>query len=278
LDEAEEDRKYGNDAANVSDEDRQYNDPSDIRVKAAIDILLGRDVDENGECHFDSIYVVKYRNAVILSLGAHLFHHKIRLEFAKEIIKKMCQDAGFSDIKKPLDTLEDTYRKGYKGAKLHGKSGLIDLFKIADKNGENEVRAKARLAKLNDAFGFNINKNSKTTGFPKFGSLNEADLIVEAAPKRIDFTFISHLKQPFAVIKVDNFVEVQDMSDKDSGFMDTLRMIWRDENLASGNSLKMTIPEDKLTQARLALISEIRRLQIEPIRTPQVLPFTHVSF
>ena len=108
--EADENTKSSNDAASVSDEDRKFNDPSDVRVKAGIDIILGKDVDENGECQFNSIYVPGYRNLTILSLGSHLFHKHIRLEFAKEIIKRMCQDAGFpGDVKKAFDTVELTY-------------------------------------------------------------------------------------------------------------------------------------------------------------------------
>ena len=197
--ETDEDTKSSNDAANISDEDRKFNDPSDVKVKAGIDIILGKDVDNNGECQFNSIYVQGYRNLTILSLGAHLFHKRIRLEFAKDIIKRICQDAGFpGDVKKAFDTLERAYKKGYKGGKLRGKSGLIELFKIADKSGESEVRAKARLVKLNEAFGFKGNNNSaknKSSKSSKLGNINEADIIADLARKRIPFMFINQCFQ-----------------------------------------------------------------------------------
>ncbi|MGH9975136.1 MAG: hypothetical protein ACRD8Z_04785, partial [Nitrososphaeraceae archaeon] len=269
--EAGEDTKSSYDAANVSDEDRKFNDPSDVRVKAGIDIILGKDVDSNGECQFNSIYVQGYRNLTILSLGAHLFHKRIRLEFAKEIIKRICQDAGFpGDVKKAFDTLERAYKKGYKGGKLRGKSGLIELFKIADMSGESEVRAKARLVKLNEAFGFNDNNNSaknKTSKSSKLGNINEADIIADLARKRIPFMFINSVKQPCTIIERDGIVELMVMSDKDGNFADALRQMWRDENEASGQKMKTTIPEDRLTQARLSLISDAKRLRIEPIKT-----------
>jgi hypothetical protein len=43
--EADEDAKSSNDAASDSDEDRKFNDPSEVRVKAGIDIILGKDVE-----------------------------------------------------------------------------------------------------------------------------------------------------------------------------------------------------------------------------------------
>ncbi len=265
--EAEKDTKYSNGAASVSEEDRRYNDPSNIRVETGIDILLGRDVDEKGECQFTSVYVPGFRNPTILSLGAHLFHNRIRLEFAKEIVRRLCEASDYKDVKKPLDTVEDTYRKGYRDQKLRGKSGLIDLFKIVDRNGENEVRANARLAKLNEAFGFNINNNSKCTKNSKFERLNEADLIADLARKKINFMFINHIGQPFAVVKIDDVVEVMDMGDKDGDFMEVLRRMWRDKNEANGNKLKTTIAENKLNEARLALVSDVKRFRVEPIKT-----------
>jgi hypothetical protein len=268
--EADEDTKLSNDAASVSDEDRKFNDPSDIRVEAGIDVILGKDVDENGECQFNSIYVPGYRDEATLSLGAHFFHKRIRLEFAKEIVRRLCDISNDEEICERLKTVQDTYKKGYNGSKLRGKSGLIDLFKIADKNGENEVRAKARLVKLNEAFGFNKsnNKSSKAAdNLNNLGKINEADLIADLARKKISFMFINSVKQPCAIVQRDDVVELMVMSDKDGNFTDTLRQIWRDENEANGNKLKTTLPEDRTTQARLSLISDARRLRIDPIKT-----------
>lgn len=79
--------------------------------------------------------------------------------------------------------------------------------------------------------------------------------------------FINAVKQPCAIIKRDDVVELMVMSDKDGNFADILRQIWRDENEANGHKLKTTLPEDRLTQARLSLISEAKRLRIDPIKT-----------
>jgi hypothetical protein len=62
-------------------------------------------------------------------------------------------------------------------------------------------------------------------------------------------------------------VQLMVMSDKDGNFADVLRQIWRDENESNGHKLKTTIPEDRLTQARLSLISDAKRTRIEPIKT-----------
>ena len=101
----------------------------------------------------------------------------------------------------------------------------------------------------------------------KFAKINEADIIAELARKKIRFMFINAVKQPCAIIKRDDVVELMTMSDKDGNFADALRQIWRDENEAIGHKLKTTLPEDRLTQARLSLISDAKRLRIDPIKT-----------
>ncbi len=263
----EEDVKFSNGAAECTEKDRELNDPSDKRVKKVIDIILGKDLDENGECHFNSIYVKGQRNEMIIPIVGHLFHNRIRLEFAKEIVRRLCQDAADEEVEQRINTADETYKKGYNKQKILGRSGLIDAFKRADKNGENEVRAKARLAALNEAFGFDKNNNSKNPTDSKFARINEADLIADLARKKISFMFINAVKQPCAIIKRDDVVELMVMSDRDGNFADTLRQIWRDENEANGNKLKTTLPEDRLNQARLSLISDAKRLRIEPIKT-----------
>ena len=45
----EHDSKYGSGAADCTEKDRELNDPSDARVKKSIDIILGKDTNENGE-------------------------------------------------------------------------------------------------------------------------------------------------------------------------------------------------------------------------------------
>ena len=263
----EEDVKYGNGAAECIEKDRELNDPSDARVKKAIDIILGNDLDDNGECHFNSIYVKGQRNETIIALLGHLFHNRIRLEFAKEIVRRLCQDSNDEEVEQRIDTASETYKKGYNKQKILGRSGLIDAFKRADKNGESKVRAKARLAALNKAFGFDKGRNSQKLTDPIFVRINEADLIANLARQKIRFMFINAVKQPCTIIKKDDVVELMVMSDKDGNFADTLRQIWRDENEANGNKLKTTLPEDRITQARLSLISDAKRLRIEPIKT-----------
>jgi hypothetical protein len=86
-----QDAKYGSGATDCTEQDRELNDPSDARVKKAIDIILGKDVDENGECHFNSIYVSGQRHDVTIALGGDLFHNRIRLEFTREIIRGLCR-------------------------------------------------------------------------------------------------------------------------------------------------------------------------------------------
>jgi hypothetical protein len=263
----EEDAKYGNGAAEYTEKDRELNDPSDARVKKAVDIILGKDLGDDGECHFNSIYVKGQRNETIIAILGHLFHNRIRLEFAKEIVRRLCHDSNDEEIEQRLNTANETYRKGYSKQKILGRSGLIDAFKRADKNGENEMRAKARLVALNKAFGFDKGKNSNNLGDPKFARINDADLIANLAHQKIRFMFINAVKQPCAIIKRDDIVELVVMSDKDGNFADTLRQIWRDENEANGNKLKTTLPEERITQARLSLISDAKRLRIEPLKT-----------
>jgi hypothetical protein len=263
----EEDAKFGNGAAECTEKDRELNDPSDTRVKKAIDIILGKDLDDNGECQFNSIYVKGQRNETIIAIAGHLFHNRIRLEFAKEIVRRLCHESDDGEVEQRLNSANETYKKGYSKQKILGRSGLIDAFKRADKNGESEIRAKARLIALNRVFGFDKNQNSKNQCGPKFSRINEADLIANLARQKIRFMFVNAVKQPCAIIKRDDVVELMVMSDKDGNFADTLRQIWRDENEANGNKLKTTLPEDRITQARLSLISDAKRLRIEPIKT-----------
>ena len=251
-----------------TDKDRELNDPSDAGVKKSIDIILGKDTNENGESHFDSIYVSGQRHDITVALGGHLFHNRIRLEFTKEIIRRLCREVNDNEVEERINTVNDTYSRGYDHQKIIGRSGLIDAFKCADKNGENDVRSKARLAKLNEAFGFDKKRNFKDAAdLRKFAKINEADIIAELARKKIRFMFINAVKQPCAIIKRDDVVELMTMSDKDGNFADALRQIWRDENEAIGHKLKTTLPEDRLTQARLSLISDAKRLRIDPIKT-----------
>jgi DNA polymerase elongation subunit (family B) len=263
----DEDTKYGNGAAECSEKDRELNDPSDTRVKKAIDIILGKDLGNDGECHFSSIYVKGQRNETVIAILGHLFHNRIRLEFAKEIVRRLCHESNDEETEQRLNTANETYTKGYNNQKILGRSGLIDAFKRADRNGESEVRAKARLVELNKAFGFDKSRNSKNLTDPKLARLNEADLIANLARQKIRFMFINAVKQPCAIIKRDDVVELLVMSDKDGNFADTLRQIWRDENEASGNKLKTMLPEDRMTQARLSLISDAKRSRLDPIKT-----------
>jgi DNA polymerase elongation subunit (family B) len=238
---------------------------ADVEIRAGIDIILGRDeenVKENSP--FKSIYVLHHRHDTIIALGGYLFWNYITLESAKLFIEKLEKAAGDSseDIRKSLKKVEETYRRGLAGQRVIGKSGLIDAFTKFHKD-KNKPLAEQRLNKLTEALKLRRNK-PKVKNNDGIGRINEADTLVSVAEKEIPFTFVNHLNQPCAVVKVRNHYEVMEMNDE--SFLGLLRQMWRDSNTAK-NSLKITISDDMLKRARAALVGSVQQLERPKIKT-----------
>lgn len=100
-------------------------------ICAGINMILGRDEENLKEnSPFKSIYVLHHRHDTVIALGGYLFWNYVTLESAKMFVTRLGKTAGDSseDIRKSLKKVEETYRRGFGGQRVIGKSGLIDAF------------------------------------------------------------------------------------------------------------------------------------------------------
>ena len=104
-----------------------------------------------------------------------------------------------------LEPVEEAYRRGKNKQPIRGKTGLIETFSTACKNGPNQTLARQRLEKLNAVLnleGKRPKKKSSGRGGSDRNSPNHADMIVKLALENIPLLFKNQFKEYCAVVKV----------------------------------------------------------------------------
>jgi hypothetical protein len=268
--EAEEDSKNLDEIATLRDEDRK--EFTETEMQKGIEILLGNDEDNKKENRpFETIFRRGTKHDVLMYWGAHCYFHNITLEYAKLFAQKLDNATGSPDNPLRLQPIEEAYRRGKNKQSIRGKSGLVEAFSIACKNGPNQTLARQRLEKLNNVLDLESKKPKKKGSVRSRdrNAPNQADVIVKLALENIPFCFKNQFKEYCAVVKVvtatDTHYEVMNM--EDHNFSSALRYLWEQENIAQNKPLKTTISQDHIKQARATLESKIDHSGVPRIMT-----------
>lgn len=258
---AEEDSKYLAEVANLKDEDRR--EFTETEMQKGIEIFLGNDEENKRENRpFDTIFRRGTKHDTLMHWGAHCYFHNITLAHAKLFAQKLDSASGSPDNPLRLEPIEEAYRRGKSKQPIRGKSGLVEAFSAAHKEGPNQTLARQRLEKLNTVLDLDGKRPKKKGG----GSSNKnrdgpnhADILVKLALEDIPFFFRNQFKEYCAVVKVitatDTHYEIMNIEDHD--FSSALRYLWEQENIAQNKPLKTTISQDHIKQACATLESKI---------------------
>lgn len=252
---AEEDSKYLDEIANLKDEDRR--EFTETEMQRGIEIFLGNDEENKKENRpFDTIFRRGTKHDTLMYWGAHCYFHNISLAHAKLFAQKLDNTSGDPDNPLKLGPIEEAYKRGKIKQPIRGKSGLIEAFSAAYRNGPNQTLARQRLEKLNTALDLDEKKPRKKGGGSGSNrdrdGPNQADIVVKLALENIPFFFRNQFKEYCAVVKVvtaaDTHYEI--MNIEDHNFSSALRYLWEQENIAQDKPLKTTISQDHIKQAK----------------------------
>ncbi|GEM_PF-3542309 len=268
--EAEQDSKYLEEIANRRDEDRE--EFTETQMQKGIEIFLGEDEENKKENRlFDTIFRRGTKHDVLMYWGAHCYFHNITLEHAKLFAQKLDNATGNPDNPLRLEPIEEAYRRGRNRQSIRGKSGFIEAFSAACKNGPNRTLARQRLEKLNVVLDLEDKKPKKKGGSSskERNAPNQADVIVKLALENIPFCFKNQFKEYCAVVKVVTATEThyEVMNMEDHNFSSALRYLWEQENIAQNRPLKTTVSQDHIKQARATLESKIDHSGVPRIKT-----------
>lgn len=132
--EAEQDSKYLDEIANLKDEDRK--EFTETEIQKGIEIFLGTDEENKKENRpFDTIFRRGTKHDTLMHWGAHCYIHNITLAHAKLFAQRLDAATGNPDNPLRLEPIEEAYRRGKSKQPIRGKSGLIEAFSAAYKNG-----------------------------------------------------------------------------------------------------------------------------------------------
>jgi hypothetical protein len=130
--------------ANISDEDRR--EFTETEMQKGIEIFLSNDEENKRENRpFDTIFYRGTKHDILMYWGAHCYFHNITLAHAKLFAQKLDNASGSPDNPLKLEPIEEAYKRGKNKHPIRGKSGLIESFSAAHKNGPNQTLARQRL-------------------------------------------------------------------------------------------------------------------------------------
>jgi DNA polymerase family B len=271
LIQAEDDSKYLDEIANLKDEDRK--EFTETEMQKGIEIILGNDEDNKKENRpFETIFRRGAKHDTLMFWGAHCYFHNITLAHAKLFAQKLDNASGNPDNPLRLEPIEEVYRRGKNKQPIRGKTGLIEAFSAAYKNGPNQTLARQRLEKLNavlDLDGKKPKKKGGGCGNKDRDGPNQADIIVKLALENIPFFFKNQFKEYCAVVKVatasDTRYEI--MNIEDHNFSSALRYLWEQENIAQNKPLRTTVSQDNIKQACATIESKIDHSGVQRVIT-----------
>jgi DNA polymerase elongation subunit (family B) len=267
--EAEEDSKYLDEIANLKEEERK--EFTESEMLKGIEIFLGEDEENKKENRpFESIFKRGTKHDVLMFWGAHCYFHNITLEHTKLFAQRLDNTSGDPDNPLKLEPIEEAYRRGKNRQPIRGKSGLIEAFSAACKNGPNQTLARRRLERLNAVLDLEGKRPKKRGSSSKDRNApNQADVIVKLALENIPFCFKNQFKEYCAVVKVvtssETHYEVMNM--EDHNFSSALRYLWEQENIAQNRPLKTTVSQDHIKQARATLESKVDHSGVPRVKT-----------